>query len=774
MAKRIPHRSLLRRFISEIHRRSLWQVLGIYVVGAWLIYQVVLGLTDGLGLPSWVPPVAFVLFLIGLPIVVATAFVQEGPPSAPRGRRNRPGRASAKRRAVEPAEPGAPVAASDPAQTVMQRVLTWPRALLGGVLAFALLGAGTTGWMGMRAIGIGPAGSLMATGVLEPSGRILIADFDTPSGDSVLARVVTETFRIDFSRSTLVTPVEPGSVRDVLRRMGRDGVSRLDAEIAREVALRDGIPALITGEVTATAGSYVLTARVVAAETGEAVAAFRETAADSTRIIRAIDRLSRAVRERTGESLRTIRRAEPLEQVTTNSLEALQRYTEGRRAQNWEGDVARARSLFEEAVALDSAFASAHRAIAVSLFNNEDHEGALTAIERALRFQNRLTDIERYHVLAQQHLIRREYRDAIRAYELVLSRAPNDFPALNNTGVAYGALGEVERSLEYMRRVIEIDTTRFFGYANLGEGLVLAGRFREAEAAWTRAVELAAEPSWAAVHLAMLPWVQNDHAGAEAALRSLAAAPEATNRTQEFAAFRLLWILGARGRFAEFERGLETRLPPNMVDWAVAARQYWRELFVHGRPDRARTALGRLIALATADTALPSARRLELAEACGWIGDVTCARRELERAGYAGPLSSAAPYEAFAAHGALALAERDYLRAIRNFRLSASWRCLACEEGRVARAFEFAGQVDSAIVAYRRFVDTPSIYRFRADLVLGPALERLAELYEERGDTPAAAALYVRLIDLWNDADPELHPRVAAARERLAALRPDR
>jgi hypothetical protein len=31
--------SRLKRLIQEIHRRSLWQVLGIYLVGAWVAFQ---------------------------------------------------------------------------------------------------------------------------------------------------------------------------------------------------------------------------------------------------------------------------------------------------------------------------------------------------------------------------------------------------------------------------------------------------------------------------------------------------------------------------------------------------------------------------------------------------------------------------------------------------------------------------------------------------------------------------------------------------------------
>ncbi len=68
----------LKQLIQEIHRRSLWQVVGIYLVASWIVFQVIQTLTEGLGLPEWFPAFALGLLLIGLPIVLATAFVQEG------------------------------------------------------------------------------------------------------------------------------------------------------------------------------------------------------------------------------------------------------------------------------------------------------------------------------------------------------------------------------------------------------------------------------------------------------------------------------------------------------------------------------------------------------------------------------------------------------------------------------------------------------------------------------------------------------------------------
>ena len=41
----------IRRLISEIHRRSLWQVLAMYLAGAWVALQVAGHVTDTAVLP---------------------------------------------------------------------------------------------------------------------------------------------------------------------------------------------------------------------------------------------------------------------------------------------------------------------------------------------------------------------------------------------------------------------------------------------------------------------------------------------------------------------------------------------------------------------------------------------------------------------------------------------------------------------------------------------------------------------------------------------------
>jgi len=66
-----------------------------------------------------------------------------------------------------PALPGLEAASSPPEELILKKLLTWRRAILGGGAAFALLGVLTAGYLFMRTAGIGPAGTLIARGVVE-------------------------------------------------------------------------------------------------------------------------------------------------------------------------------------------------------------------------------------------------------------------------------------------------------------------------------------------------------------------------------------------------------------------------------------------------------------------------------------------------------------------------------------------------------------------------------------------------------------------------------
>jgi tetratricopeptide (TPR) repeat protein len=119
--------------------------------------------------------------------------------------------------------------------------------------------------------------------------------------------------------------------------------------------------------------------------------------------------------------------------------------------------------------------------------------------------------------------------------------------------------------------------------------------------------------------------------------------------------------------------------------------------------------------------------------------------------------------------GARALHEKRWQDAIDHWRrVSERGSCTTCMDWELALAFEQAAQPDSAIGRLEHYVNTPTAQAIWEDSYkLATAYERLADLYATRGDRPNAARYAGKFVSLWQDADPELQPRVRAKREWL-------
>ncbi len=212
----------LKDLIGEIHRRSLWQVLGIYLVGSWIGYSVVQGLTEGLSLPEWFPPFALMLFIVGLPIVLATAFVQEGIKPAP------------------PSAQPAPTAEAEPAevrreQPSARKLFTWRNVIAGGVLVFAVWGAFALGWMLLRGSATAEtAGSVDTPAAGEPGGvtTATLSIETNPAGAQVTASPLSLTGALDTANAIAlgVAPLSEASLPagEYLIRFESDGSVTLE------------------------------------------------------------------------------------------------------------------------------------------------------------------------------------------------------------------------------------------------------------------------------------------------------------------------------------------------------------------------------------------------------------------------------------------------------------------------------------------------------------------------------------------------------------------
>lgn len=768
---------LLRHIIAEVHRRSLWQVLSIYLFGAWIAYQVILGLTDGIGLPDWVPGFAFVLFLIGLPIVLATAFVNEGAPTL---RRDQP----ASRDWDETLLPGLDQAggvagtAPDAGRAAAGPWLSWRRSVGAGALAFLALGLGTTGFMGMRAFGIGPAGTLVARQVLEEQDQVLLADFSS-SGDSNLGNVVSEALRIDLMQTTIIRLVDPAEVREGLRMMQRDAAEGLPEAAALQLAQRQGYRAVLAGDVSTLGGTFIVSARILSAADGAVVAAFREVARDSTRLIDAVDGLAKQIRAKAGESLRSVRAAEPLWKVSTASLSALRKYTEAEMVMHTSGDALRAVQLLEEAVAEDPEFASAHRKIGIVLGNMGIRPSdQRAAVIRAWELRDRLPDRERLYAIGTYHNnITGDDAAAADAYRAVLDRHPDDRVAINNLAVALNRLGRFEESAAALRDAIRHPHVSSSEFTNLLTALSNLGRADEAREVVALALERLPDHSAVQSMHAQAPIMDGDFAEAEARIRRsfTGASPGSSRWISAF--FGMQDILVATGQLRESDRlgaqGVEVARANGMRSEALVAdlSRAWNDL-----AERGDTAAGlrhvRAVLSRTPLEEFPVTDRpyLALAGMYGWAGDFNSARSMVAAYEREVPLAERSGGSGLAVTRAwLDLREAPSPERVAAYAAAGTGSlCPICRLPEIGMAWDRLGRTDDALAAYQEYIDTPYFWRLGTDAShRGRVLLRLGEIHAERGDRQRAAGYFGQLLDLWERADPEYQPRIRSVQARL-------
>ncbi|MEE8117862.1 MAG: serine/threonine-protein kinase, partial [Gemmatimonadales bacterium] len=327
-----------------------------------------------------------------------------------------------------------------------------PFAKVGIAAAALVVLAGAYGVMQFGKVG--RAGTLIGQELLAEHDLILVAEFGDRTDDATLGQTVTDAVRVELQQSPVVEVLSQAGMWAGMQRMGLATGTALPDSQVRELAERENAKAYVAGEVSSLGAGYQITARVIATADGTEALTVRVTAANDDELIGALEELGLQLRSEIGESLRSVRSAPPLGQLTTSSLPALRALMAGSRAERG-GNRARAITLIEEALRLDSTFATAWRSLAVMHANSNRYKEAKDAIARAYVYRDRLPERERLGVTSMYHSLRSEY-DLAEAAE---------------------------------RQIIDLDPDAAFGYVGLSDVLLNVHRWPEAEAAALEGVE---------------------------------------------------------------------------------------------------------------------------------------------------------------------------------------------------------------------------------------------------------------------------------------------
>jgi eukaryotic-like serine/threonine-protein kinase len=721
----------------------------------------------GIGLPDWVFPGALIVMALGFPVILITGYTQHVVHRA----------MTAPTRVVHV---GSKHGAMASLALKASPHLSWSKTAKGGIVAIAAFVVVISAFMLLRAAGVGPFGSLVAAGKLENKEPIVVAEFATTGSDSTLGSIVAEAVRADLAQSPVVTLLSQQRIAGALQRMQRPAGSRLDSALARDMATRLGSKAVIDGSVRPLGAGYLVTLRLIRTDSADVLASFTETADTPKELIPAIGKLTRKLRSRIGESLKHVQQSPRLEEVTTSSLAALGKFSLGTVAAT-RAEYSRAVALFDEATAIDTAFASAYRSKAILLSNlGGDRERQFQAVTKAYQHRERLPEIERY--LAEAAFFgngpKVNPRKAVDAYERLLLIQPNHATALNNASVQLYDLRELERAEEFLRRAAVSDSTRGLYVANLFRTQMRRGRRAAAESTLHRwSARAPSDPFAGQMHYDLLIISgQLDSARQIAAgIATRTTDPSLRANLQQSMAYTEL----ARGRVRE---GLQTIRQAARASAERGARAAalqpglmtaFAEAWYFGRRESAAAKLDSALTASPLASIPPLDRpHFEAGMAAAQAGRIDQAKS------MASALESNATGEYIEQQrlhilrSFIAAAERQYDVAIREARAADVGRCNECALPVIALMYDLAGQPDSAVVAFERYLADQTTYmRDYVDAIyLAGTYKRLGELWEQKGDAKKAASYYAKFVELWKNADPELQPKVTEVRGRLARL----
>jgi len=456
-----------KKLLVEIHQRSVWQALAVYLGASYAVLEAAAYFRDEFGLPDWLPPVALVLLLIGLPVVVLTSLAREE-------------------------VYGGKVPAGDAEAAAEEdrrlRLLTWRTAGLSFLGALAL-------W-GVIAAGLLLTGTYGRVAADErPSIAVLPFENVSPDPDNA--------YFADGIHEETISQLSKIATLKVISRTSVMGYRERVANL-RTIADELGVTHVLEGTVRRAGNDVRITTQLIAARDDAHL--WAETY-DRPLTVENLLGVQSEVALRVAEALKavlTAEEAELIERRPTDNLEAYEFYL---RAQAYKGtglnpsssgrEWRTSQQLLERSIELDPDFALAQVSLSrvhLLLYRNWDPtperlSAGKLAIDRALDVDPEMPEV--YVALGEYYYSGlRDWDRALEALRKAESKLGAGEEVYRWLGLTYRRLGRLEEAAVYLERQVEYDPLNAAAWMNLGTTYTYLLRYLEAEKAFDRAIAL--------------------------------------------------------------------------------------------------------------------------------------------------------------------------------------------------------------------------------------------------------------------------------------------
>jgi DNA-binding winged helix-turn-helix (wHTH) protein/tetratricopeptide (TPR) repeat protein len=609
---------------------------------------------------------------------------------------------------------------------------------------------------------------------LTDKDTIVLADFDNRTGDAVFDDTLRQGLSVQLEQSPFLALLSDRRVNETLKLMGRSFDERLTPSVTREVCLRTGSTAMLTGSIAALGSQYVLGLKALNCNTGDVLAEAQEQAASKEAVLKALDTTAISLRSKLGESLSSVdKHATPLEEATTSSLEALKLYSLGEKTRSANGATA-ALPYFKRAVELDPNFAMAYARISDSYLVVSEMTGAAENGRRAYALREKVSERERllidalYYNLVTGELEKGAETDAVwqRTY-------PRDASSFQGLGFVSATLGNWEKALEEWRVAQRLDPDYSVRYYCLSVAYMSSNRLDEAETVFKQAEERKLDGELLLQGRYWLAFLKGDETQMAQSASAAMGKPGAEDLLLAVQADTEGWYGKLKNAQELTERAMDSA---QRNDAKETAAGYQAEAALRDVESGNREA-----ARAEANAALKLSPnrdvRVIVALARARAGDTAAAEKMATELDKTFPLDTLVQrYWLPTIRASIALERKDPNRAIELLKVAntielssvtGDLTIFLCPVYVRGEAYLMLRDGGAAAAEFQKFIDHRGVvmnFPWGALARLG-----LARAYAMQGDTAKAKAAYQDFLALWKDADPEI-PILRQAKAEYAKL----
>jgi eukaryotic-like serine/threonine-protein kinase len=631
----------------------------------------------------------------------------------------------------------------------------WTRTWWIGIAAVLLMLVGLAALLGPMA--------RRPTPPLTDLDTIVLADFTNTTNEPLFDGALKVALAVALEQSPFLKVFPDDRVQETLRLMERPPDQRITREVAREVAVREHVKATVSGSIASLGRNYVLALEVIDAQSGDVMAREQVEAGSKEEVLTALGTAASGLRERLGESLRTVREFDvPLPRATTPSLEALHAY--GLAMEKGNRLIAvEAIPHLQRAIELDPNFALALAALSGVYANTSQTLLAPVYSKRAFELRDRVSERERFFISW------RYYRDALqdwgkalelaRAWTAAYPREPWAFNALGLAAELHGLRAEGEVAL---RKAMELDPSWVAPKGNLADNLLRQNKLDDAMGLVTKS--LASGVEYQAIYRAgyLVSLLREDAAGMAtylAAARKGRELLDIANWEPRVAAFHGRLTEGHDGTRGAIQQAVQL----GFKEWA--ARYSTEDAEIHAIVGRCTEA--RRLARAAIEWSRDSTTLDIGARSLGLCGDPLALELTKElaqrfptaslRLHVSVPIVTAA-YLVRTGNMAGALTELERVKPYEDATMAKLWPAFLRGHIYMARREPLRAAAEFQHVIDRRSESADSLLYPMS--LLGRARAAVATK-----DGAVAEQYYAQLFEVWRAADKDLEPLVEARRE---------